>query len=107
MSSGYSDQRRPTGVVPGSARVAPQADEARRRYWQTNLKVIAVLMLVWFVVTFVVAYFARNLAFEFFGWPFSWWVSAQGGLIVYLAIIGYYARRMDRLDAEHGSAEEE
>jgi putative solute:sodium symporter small subunit len=33
---------------------------------------------VWFVVTFVVAYFARDLNFNFFGWPFSFWVAAQG-----------------------------
>jgi hypothetical protein len=31
-------------------------------------------MAIWFVVTFVVGYFARDLNFTFFGWPFSFWV---------------------------------
>ena len=38
------------------------------------------LLAIWFVVTFVVAYFARDLTFNFFGWPFSFWVAAQGAV---------------------------
>jgi putative solute:sodium symporter small subunit len=33
------------------------------------------------VVTFVVGFFARDLNFNFFGWPFSFWVGAQGSLM--------------------------
>ena len=84
-----------------------QTDENLRSYWRKNLRITTLLMAVWFVVTFGVAYFARDLAFEFFGWPFSWWVAAQGALVVYLLIIGCYAWTMNRLDIEHGVAEEE
>ncbi|EWS64727.1 putative solute:sodium symporter small subunit [Hydrogenophaga sp. T4] len=49
-----------------------------RRYWRKNLNITAVLLAIWFVVTFVVSYFARDLNFNFFGWPFSFWVGAQG-----------------------------
>jgi len=38
----------------------------QREYWQKNLNITAILMGVWFVVTFVVAYFARDLNFIFF-----------------------------------------
>jgi len=64
-------------------------------------------MAVWFVVTFVVTFFARDLSFTFFGWPFSFWVAAQGSLIVYVVIIWFYARYMNQLDQEHGVAEAE
>jgi putative solute:sodium symporter small subunit len=67
----------------------------------------SILLAIWFVVTFVVGYFARDLNFTFFGWPFSFWVGAQGALIVYVVIIWYYANYMNRLDQEHGVAEEE
>jgi len=70
------------------------------RYWRRNLAGIGALLVVWFGVTFGVAFFARALTFEFFGWPFSFWVAAQGAIVVYLAIIVVYTRRMDRLDAE-------
>jgi putative solute:sodium symporter small subunit len=84
-----------------------QVSENHRRYWQKNLRITSILLLVWFVVTFVVAYFARDLSFNFFGWPFSFWVGAQGALVVYVLIIGFYARYMNKLDEEHGVAEEE
>lgn len=73
-----------------------------RRYWRKNLSVTAVLLTIWFLVTFVVSYFARDLSFQFFGWPFSFWVGAQGSLIVYCLIIGFYAWYMNHLDVEHG-----
>ena len=44
---------------------------------------------------------------QFFGWPFSFWMGAQGALIVYVALIWYYARTMNRLDREYGVDEEE
>ncbi len=78
-----------------------------RQYWRKNLRITAILLAVWFVVTFVVGYFAHDLTFDFFGWPFSFWVGAQGALVVYVLIIGFYARYMNRLDAEHGVSQEE
>ena len=45
--------------------------------------------------------------FTFFGWPFSFWVGAQGALIVYCVIIWFYARYMNNLDNQHGVQEDE
>jgi putative solute:sodium symporter small subunit len=83
-----------------------QISDNHRRYWQRNLRITSVLLAIWFVVTFVVAFNARELSFNFFGWPFSFWVAAQGALLVYMAIIWFYARTMNRLDQEHNVAEE-
>lgn len=84
-----------------------EPSEGRRRYWRANLAVTAALMTIWFVVTFVVGYFARELSFNFFGWPFSYWVGAQGAPVVYCLIIGFYAWYMHRLDVRHGVEEDE
>jgi putative solute:sodium symporter small subunit len=86
---------------------AMQLTENHRQYWSKNLRITAILLAIWFVVTFVVGYFARDLNFTFFGWPFSFWVGAQGALVVYVVMIWYYARYMNKLDQEHGVAEEE
>ena len=40
--------------------------ENRRAYWRRNLAVSAILLGLWFVVTFVVSFFARELSFTFF-----------------------------------------
>ncbi len=79
----------------------------QRAYWRKNLIVSASLLVVWFVVTFVVSFFARELSFSFFGWPFSFWMGAQGALLVYGAIIWFYARYMDKLDAQYAMQEDE
>jgi len=84
-----------------------QITEVQEQYWQKNLNVTAKLMGVWFVVTFVVTFFARDLSFNFFGWPFSFWMASQGSLIIYVLIIWYYASYMNKIDQEHGVAEEE
>ena len=82
-----------------------QVSERHRQYWQKNLRITGILLVIWFFVTFVLGYFARDLNFNFFGWPFSFWVAGQGALIVYVVIIGYYAYYMNRLDNEFGVAE--
>jgi putative solute:sodium symporter small subunit len=84
-----------------------ETTEKHRVYWQKNLRLTSILLVIWFVVTFVIGYFARELTFPFFGWPFSFWVGAQGALVIYVVLIWYYARTMNRLDQEYGVAEEE
>lgn len=81
--------------------------EKHRDYWRRNLRITALLLAIWFVVTFVVSFFARELSFKFFGWPFSFWMAAQGALIVYCVLIWFYARTMNRLDREYGVDEPE
>ena len=84
-----------------------QLSQKHHEYWSRNLRITSVLLAIWFVVTFVVAFFARDLSFNFFGRPLSFCVGAQGSLIVYLLIIWYYARTMNKLDQEYGVAEAE
>lgn len=80
-----------------------QLTERHLEYWRKNLRITAVLLAIWFVVTFVVGYYAREVfSFNFFGWPFSFWMGAQGALIVYVALIWYYARTMNKMDNEYG-----
>ncbi|MFM7569463.1 MAG: DUF4212 domain-containing protein [Betaproteobacteria bacterium] len=79
-----------------------QSDSRRQEYWSKNLRITAILMALWFIVTFVIGFFARDLNFNFFGWPFSFWVGAQGALVVYVWIIWFYARYMNQLDKEFG-----
>ena len=84
-----------------------QLTESHKQYWQKNLRMTTFLLAIWFVVTYVVGYEARELNFNFFGWPFSFWVGAQGALVVYVLIIAYYAHYMNNLDKEYGCAEVE
>lgn len=79
-----------------------QLTPRQQAYWRKNLTITGVLLAVWFFVTFVVIFFARDLTFSFFGWSFSFWVAAQGALVVYCLIIWFYATAMNKLDREYG-----
>jgi putative solute:sodium symporter small subunit len=76
-------------------------------YWQRNLRITGILLGIWFIVTFVVGWFARDLSFSFFGWPFSFYMGAQGSLVIYCLIIWFYARYMNNMDIEYGVQEGE
>jgi putative solute:sodium symporter small subunit len=78
--------------------------QARRpTHWQRVRRLTAMLLIAWFVVTFGVVFFARELsALTLFGWPLSFYMAAQGTLLIYLAIVAIYAWRMRRLDQSSG-----
>lgn len=68
-------------------------------YWRRTLKLTAALLLLWFVVTFVASYFAKELnQFTFLGFPLGFYMGAQGALLVYLLIVCLYAWAMRKLD---------
>jgi len=84
---------------------ASPSESAPTPYWRRNLRLIALLLVVWAALTFVPAFFARSLTFNFIGWPFAFWMAAYGAPLAYLIIIAIYARTMNRADerAEAGA----
>jgi putative solute:sodium symporter small subunit len=84
-----------------------QLTERHREYWRKNLALTAILLAIWFVVTYVVGFFARDLnAITVFGFPLGFYMGAQGALVIYVVIIFYYAVRMNKLDKEYGVQED-
>jgi putative solute:sodium symporter small subunit len=73
----------------------------RGAYWRRARRLTLALLAVWFALTFIVIFYARELShLVLFGWPLSFYLAAQGALLGYLAIIGIYALCMRRLDRE-------
>ena len=73
--------------------------DARLRYWRRVRRLTGGLLLVWLLITLVGPWFARDLAgLRLLGFPLSFWVAAQGALLIYIALIAVYALAMDRLD---------
>ena len=84
--------------------MTPQPDNqaariAHARYWRNTRRLTLQLLLAWFIATFAIIFFARELSgFTLFGWPFSFYMAAQGTTLIYVFIVGVYAWRMRRLD---------
>jgi len=80
-----------------------QLTEKHHEYWRKNLVITGILLFIWFVVTFVEAWYARELnQFSFLGFPLGFYMSAQGSLAIYVVLIGIYAWYMNKLDVEYG-----
>lgn len=66
-----------------------------------------VLLSVWFLATFGVSWYARELqSLTVLGFPFPFFMAAQGALLIYLLLVGFYAWRMGRLDEKYGVGED-
>ncbi|HYD82287.1 MAG TPA: DUF4212 domain-containing protein [Paucimonas sp.] len=79
--------------------MATNFEQRRIAYWRNVTRITRFLLLAWFMATFSVIFFARELAeVILFGWPLSFYMAAQGIVLIYLAIIGFHVWSMRRLD---------
>ena len=78
---------------------APDLHDAR------HLWLKAVLLLVWLLVSFVACYFARDLPVTVGGWQLSYWIAAQGAVLVFIVIVGVYCVAMDHFERQDMAAQ--
>jgi len=85
-----------------------QLTEKHREYWNKNLTITAILLVIWFIATIVVGWYARELnESTILGFPLGFYMAAQGSLIVYVVLIWVYAIYMNGLDRRYGVHEGE
>jgi putative solute:sodium symporter small subunit len=84
-------------------------DQQRQAYWRENLKVMAVLLTIWALVSFGAGIiFVEQLnAVSFLGVPLGFWFAQQGSIITFVLLILVYVKWMDRLDGKFGITEYE
>ncbi len=84
-------------------------DTQRQEYWRRNVRLMAVLLTIWAVVSFGAGILfvepLNNVVIA--GFPLGFWFAQQGSIIVFVVLIAVYVWRMDRLDAEFGIDEYE
>ena len=78
-------------------------------YWKANLRLVAVLLVIWFVVSYlfgiVLVEPLNNI--QLGGYKLGFWFAQQGSIYVFVALIFFYANRMGKLDRDHGVEEDE
>ena len=81
----------------------------RQEYWRKNLRLMAVLLAIWALVSFGAGIlFVEPLNnFQILGYPLGFWFAQQGSIITFVILIAVYVWRMDKLDAEYGIDEYE
>jgi putative solute:sodium symporter small subunit len=78
--------------------------ENKKRYWNKNLKYLAILLSIWFLVSFVCGIlFVEELnTIRIGGFKLGFWFAQQGAIYVFVILIFVYIRLMNKLDKEFG-----
>ncbi len=72
-------------------------------YWRRTRRLTFSLLFVWLAITFGMIWYARELnEWVFIGFPFGFYMAAQGALFFFLLIIWSYNRAMKKIDTEFG-----
>lgn len=79
------------------------------KYWRANLKVAALLLTIWFTVSFGfgILFVDELNKIAFFGFKLGFWWAQQGAIFVFVILIFVYATIMKRLDVKYGVQEDE
>lgn len=88
--------------------MAPRADSDGSGYWRANIRIIIVCLIIWALVSFGFGILLRPLlqGIEIGGTDLGFWFAQQGSILVFLALIFFYAWRMNRLDRQFAVEEE-
>ncbi|HEY1998784.1 DUF4212 domain-containing protein [Paraburkholderia sp.] len=99
MAAPHTPSQTALNPPPEPPPVSDAMARAHQRYWRFNLVLIAALMTVGFVVSFVVPLAAPALSpLRFAGFSLPFYVGAQGAILIYVALIVIYIVLMRRAD---------
>jgi putative solute:sodium symporter small subunit len=81
---------------------------SRDAYWKANIRIVSILLTIWFVVSYVfgILLFEVLNTIKVGGTGLGFWFAQQGSIYSFLILIFVYVKLMNRLDKEHGVEEE-
>ena len=78
-------------------------------YWRSNLRLVTVLLVLWFAVSLGAGVLWVDPLNEvrWGGFRLGFWFAQQGSIYVFVVLIAIYAVCMRRLDRRHGVGDDE
>ena len=75
----------------------------RTGYWKKNLRLLTILLSVWFIVSFGFGILFVDVltTVRIGGFKLGFWFAQQGSIYVFIALIFIYVQRMNRLEKEY------
>jgi len=110
-SAPYSKGQRQKQLKPGINRICiyPKLcgaieimSQQASDYWRANIRLVSILLVIWFVVSYgfgIILAEPLN-AIRIGGVGLGFWFAQQGSMYTFVALIFYYAIRMNKLDRE-------
>lgn len=83
--------------------------EKKKAYWQQNLNYLAILLSIWFLVSYVfgILLVEQLNSIKIGGFKLGFWFAQQGAMYVFVVLIFVYIRLMNKLDKKYGFDQEE
>ena len=77
-------------------------DKKNKEYWNSNLKIVSVLLVIWFLASFGFGILFSDFLdqIKIGGFKLGFWFAQQGSIIIFVAIIFIYIKLMKNLDQE-------
>ena len=94
-------------ATPASTSARPAREASANAYWSANIRLIAFCLAIWFAVSFGLGILLRPALSGIMigGVDLGFWVAQPGSIYTFIALIFFYAARMNRIDREHGVEE--
>ena len=75
---------------------------SREAYWKANLKLMALCLSIWFVVSYLFGIILVDQlnAISIGGYDLGFWFAQQGSMYIFVILIFFYASRMNKLDKQ-------
>jgi len=73
------------------------------KYWQENLKIISILLAIWFIVSFGFGILLSDFLdqFKFGGFKLGFWFAQQGSIFFFVILIFVYVHLLNKLDDKY------
>ena len=77
-------------------------------YWMANIRLVALCIAIWFIVSFGFGILLVDQlnSIRIGGYQLGFWFAQQGSIYTFVALIFFYAYRMNILDRKHGVQED-
>lgn len=93
----------------GELRMAEKTMNSTERdeYWKRTSTLMWTILVLWFVFSFVVHFFAIQLnQIRVLGFPLGYYMAAQGSLVIFVILCFWNASAQDKIDNEFGVSDE-
>ena len=78
-------------------------------YWKENIKYLAILLSIWFIVSYGCGILFREALDEIRlgGFKLGFWFAQQGSIYTFVGLIFWYSSQMNKLDKKYDVEEQE
>ncbi len=91
--------------------MAPSDSQANQdEHWNKTTKLMFMHLGVWVFFGYIIHMFVvplNKIVIPILGFPLGFYMAAQGSLIVFVVMLFMFAKQQNRIDREHGYAEDE